>query len=164
VKRKKRGLIGKVLLGLLALLKAVLVGIIALIAVCWLLFSGIELLWKAQEYKYYAQEENFVEVTGEVEHLAWNEEEERVAFSLTSRPEGFVEATFDIEGDSFYIVADKGGAEHLKVGAVVTFMAAPRYFGDGYIVPAASLTVDGVELLSFEEGYENLLGMYRPFS
>ena len=164
MKRKKRGLIGKVLLGLLALLKAVLVGILALIAVCWLLFGGIELLWKAQEYKYYAQEENFVEVTGEVKHLAWNEEEERVAFSLTARPEGFVEATFDIEGDNFRVVADKGGAEHLKVGAVVTFMAAPRYFGDGYIVPAASLTADGVELLSFEEGYENLLGMYRPFS
>ena len=39
----------------------------------------------------------------------------------------------------------------------VSFMTAPRYFGDGYIMPIVEISVDGEELLSFEEGYENLL-------
>ena len=162
--RRKRGWIGNILLGILALIKVAFLGIVGLIAVIWLLFHGIELLWGIQEYQYYAQEENFVEVTGEVGHLAWNEEGERVAFSLTERPEGFVDVEFDIEDDNFRIVANKEGAEYLQLGATVTFMAAPRYFGDGYTVPAASLRVDGVELLSFEEGYENLLRSYQMFS
>lgn len=162
--RRKGGWIGNILLGVLALIKAAFLGIVGLIAVIWLLFSGIELLGNIQEYQYYAQEGNFVEVTGEVGHLSWNEEDERALFSLTELPEGFSDVDFDLEEDNFRIVADREGAAYLQVGATVTFMAAPRYFGNGYTVPAASLSVDGIELLSFEEGYKNLLNTYKPFS
>ena len=47
--------------------------------------------------------------------------------------------------------------QKVQLGTTVSFMTAPRYFGDGYIMPIVEISVDGEELLSFEEGYENLL-------
>ena len=51
----------------------------------------------------------------------------------------------------------KGYPAEIQLGTTVSFMTAPRYFGDGYIMPIVEISVDGEELLSFEEGYENLL-------
>ena len=65
------------------------------------------------------------------------------------------------QGESFQNVIDNGGEEYLKLGTRVTFVSAPRYFGDGYDVPIVALSIDGKELLSFEEGHKNLMDSYR---
>lgn len=36
-------------------------------------------------------------------------------------------------------------------------MTAPRYFGDGYVMPIVAISVDGEQLLDYEEGYANFM-------
>ena len=59
------------------------------------------------------------------------------------------------------IVLQRGILQKVQLGTTVSFMTAPHYFGDGYIMPIVEISVDGEELLSFEEGYENLLEWLR---
>ena len=59
------------------------------------------------------------------------------------------------------MVLRNGILDKLETGDEITFVAAPEYFGDGYVVPIVAITVDGEELLSFDEGYENLMETYR---
>ena len=35
-----------------------------------------------------------------------------------------------------------------------------KYFGDGYSMPIVSISVNGEVLLSFDEGFENLMKLY----
>ena len=49
----------------------------------------------------------------------------------------------------------------IKIGDRVVFSSAQRYFGDGYVMPIVQLDVNGEELLSFEEGYHNLLSWLK---
>lgn len=43
---------------------------------------------------------------------------------------------------------------------LITFVSAPEYFGDGYCMPIVALSVNGEELLTFDEGVENLIAQY----
>ncbi len=45
--------------------------------------------------------------------------------------------------------------EKLKIGNSIEFVTAPKYFGDGYVMPIVAISVDGEALLSFDEGFEN---------
>ena len=67
------------------------------------------------------------------------------------------DVSFKLVGANREIVLQRGILQKIQLGTTVSFMTAPRYFGDGYIMPSVEISVDGEELLSFEEGYENLL-------
>lgn len=47
--------------------------------------------------------------------------------------------------------------EQIKIGDTIQFVTAPKYFGDGYVMPIVAISVDGEVLLEFEEGYANFL-------
>ena len=64
---------------------------------------------------------------------------------------------FEIVGENLSIVKEKGIKQKIALGDEVEFISAPRYFGDGYVMPIVEITVDGETLLEFEEGYANLL-------
>ena len=74
----------------------------------------------------------------------------------------FGDYQFVVKGKSMEFITEKGIKDKIKVGSVVEFTAAPGIFGDGYAIPLVAITVDGDELLTFDEGYENLLDMYIP--
>ena len=50
--------------------------------------------------------------------------------------------------------------EKIEPNSVVEFTSAPAFFGNGYLMPIVQLSVNGEILLSFEEGYANLLELY----
>ena len=127
------------------------------------LIKGIDLIWTVQEYKYYSNEENFMEITSEINHIVWSHSEQRVTIGLSDVPETFSDNCFDIDGDSFSIVVENNGEEYLKLGTSVTIITAPRYFGDGYIMPIVAIKTGEQELLNYEDGYKGLMESYRIF-
>lgn len=52
---------------------------------------------------------------------------------------------------------------YLKLGEKVTFITAPRYFGDGYTMPIVAIKTEEKELLKFEDGYKNLIESYHLY-
>ncbi|HIV47949.1 MAG TPA: hypothetical protein H9749_09110, partial [Candidatus Acutalibacter stercorigallinarum] len=64
---------------------------------------------------------------------------------------------FKIVGDNVQIVLENGISEKIKLGDTVEFVTAPRYFGDGYVMPIVAISVDGEQLLDYEEGYANFM-------
>lgn len=131
-----------------------------IIGTIFILFHGIELGWKIREYRYYSDEENFIEVTSEIDHIVWDHSEEELYLGFSDIPEIFSDETFDITGDSFGILIDKDAEQYLKMGVEVTFVTAPRYFGDGYVMPIVALKVGDYELLDYEDGYAALMKSY----
>ena len=60
-------------------------------------------------------------------------------------------------GDNLPIAQQNGIDEKIEIGDQVSFITAPRYFGDGYVMPIVESSVNEEELLSFEAGFSNLL-------
>lgn len=134
---------------------------IIIIGIIFIIFHGIELGWKIREYRYYSDEENFIEVTSEINHIVWDHSEEELYLGFSDIPEIFSDETFDITGDSFGILIDKDAEQYLKMGVEVTFVTAPRYFGDGYVMPIVALKAEDYELLDYEDGYAALMESYH---
>ena len=64
---------------------------------------------------------------------------------------------FKIVGENLKISQANEIDAKLKAGEQVSFITAPRYFGDGYVMPIVAISINGENLLDFEEGYQNLL-------
>ncbi len=111
---------------------------------------------KSEKQEYYKDKSNYITVNGTVESVySYNNEALLISFSYLDHK--FSASCFQICGKNLPIVQEKGIDYKLKAGDSVVFTTAPGFFGDGYIMPIVAITVDGEELLSFDEGYENLL-------
>ena len=126
---------------------------IFLILCTMVLFTGCARI----DTRYYADQSNYVTVTGTVSHIAYDEEETALYIGIEECPEGFSDTTFKLTGDGLTIAQERGIDELLQVGGEITFTAAPRYFGDGYVVPLAAISVGEQCLLEFEQGYDGLM-------
>lgn len=60
-------------------------------------------------------------------------------------------------GKNLLIVRENKIDEKIEIGDRIEFITAPKYFGDGYVMPIAEITVNGEKLLAFEEGFPNFL-------
>ena len=120
-----------------------------------LLLSACGLDKKQQEY--YSDKDNYIESTGEISFINCVDEEESIYLGFTELSENFEDTCFKIVADNYFIVKENGLLEKIEEGTVVKFMTAPKYFGDGYVMPIVAISVDGEEFLTFDEGYENLL-------
>lgn len=109
-----------------------------------------------REREYYSHKENYVEAKGTVEHIAYDVESEALYLAFSDLTPRFSDVNFKIVGDNLTIVKENGIDDKLELGDEVYFISAPRYFGDGYTMPIVGITVDGEELLEFEDGFENL--------
>ena len=135
----------------------------------WLRLSVIVLLlgvlfqlsscYNAENRKYYADKNNYVAATGTVSYIRYDTSPTTwvcIAFD-DLEPNVFSENCFKLIGDNADITLKRGIKEKLKEGDHIEFISAPQYFGDGYIMPIVAITVNGEELLTFEEGYAGLL-------
>ncbi|MBQ8236369.1 MAG: hypothetical protein IJZ37_06790 [Clostridia bacterium] len=104
---------------------------------------------------YYADKDHYITATGVVDHIQLDEEGLYIGFSQMDHP--FDDDTFKIVGENLKIVQQKGIDDKLQKGDTVTIITAPKYFGDGYVMPIVSICIDGEILLNFEQGQENLL-------
>lgn len=131
----------------------------AIIVMC--ILWGLSGCQAAQMREYYEEKSNYIEAKGTVSHISYDEESESIYIDFSSTAPVFDDTCFKIVGDNCNIAKENGIEGILKIGSEVSFITAPQYFGDGYVMPIVGLTVDGEEILSFDEGYNNLLKWYR---
>lgn len=109
------------------------------------------------EEQYYSEKENYINVTGTIAHIKYNEDGDALYLGFSDLTPTCDDDTFKIVGENLTIVQANGIDEKLSIGNKIEFVTAPRYFGDGYVMPIVSITISGEELLTFEEGYTNFL-------
>lgn len=106
---------------------------------------------------YYSQKNNYINATGIISHISYNKDKTALYLGFSDLTPYFDDNSFKIVGDNLLIVQKKGIDEKIKIGDPVDFITAPRYFGDGYVMPIVEISVNSEELLDFEEGFINLL-------
>ena len=104
---------------------------------------------------YYADESNYITATGVVTHIKYSDETDALYLAFDQLDYPFSDNTFKIVGKNLKIVQENGIKAVLQMSDSVTFMAAPKYWGDGYVIPIVALIVDGDTLLNFEDGFDN---------
>jgi len=126
-----------------------------LVCTCLLLTACFSLTRK--EKAYYKERDNYITVTGIVADVHYNEDLEAFYFNFYELTPKLDDRYLKIVGDNVRIAEENGMMDRIGEGSVVEFVTAPRYFGDGYVMPIVALSCDGVCFLEFEEGYLNLL-------
>lgn len=106
---------------------------------------------------YYSQKSNYVNATGIVTHISYNEDKSILYLGFSDLSPQFDDSSFKIVGDNLSIAQHNGIDEKINIGDQVAFITAPRYFGDGYVMPIVQISINNEELLNFEEGFSNLL-------
>ena len=112
---------------------------------------------KYHEKEYYANFDHFITEEAVVEKINYNEEDNYIVLILGEIDETYQDNNFIIRSDNADIVLENGLLHTLQIGDVITFTSAPQIFGDGYMMPIVSLSVEGKELLNINIGYQNLM-------
>ena len=110
-----------------------------------------------EQIEYYSQMDNYIGVTGIVTSVKYDENARALYVEFSDLSVKLDDNCFKIIEENLKIAEENGIYEKLKIGELVTFITAPRYFGDGYVMPIVALSVNGKNILQFEEGYANLL-------
>lgn len=106
---------------------------------------------------YYSQKENYISATGIVINISYNEDMSVLYLGFSDLEPKFDDIDFDIVGDNLSIVRENGIDEKIKIGDQVDFITAPKYFGDGYVMPIVAISVNEEVLLNFQDGYDNFM-------
>ena len=128
---------------------------LAISLLCLLVFSTACTAQKMKEY--YSEKSNYVNATGIVTHISYNEDKSALYLGFSDLNPQFDDNSFKIVGDNLPIVLQNGIDQKIEIGDQVDFITAARYFGDGYVMPIVEISINEEELLSFEEGFANLL-------
>ena len=107
--------------------------------------------------EYYSQKENYISVTGTVSSIKYSEDATALYIDFYELSPVLDDTCFKIVGENLEIVKANRIDDKLKIGEQITFITAPKYFGDGYVMPIVAISISGENLLGFEEGYKNLL-------
>lgn len=68
---------------------------------------------------------------------------------------------FKVVGNNLKSLQKELGDDMIKVGDQIEFVTAPKYFGDGYVMPIVAMKRDSVELLSYDDGVRELIVWLR---
>lgn len=129
---------------------------IIIIALCIILVS-ICSCSSAKMIKYYSQKDNYIEATGTIIHLKYNDDRSALYVEFSNLDPKFDDVAFKIVGENLKILKEKQIDDKIKIGDRVRFISAPQYFGDGYVFPIVALSANGESLLEFNEGWNNLI-------
>ena len=131
--------------------------IVFILALCLAFLLSSCFGYTLKEKMYYSQKDNYVNAIGTIDHIAYTDDLTELYLGFTDLTPRFDGPTFKIVGDNLSIVEDRGITQKIKVGDRVEFITAPEYFGDGYVMPIVAISINGEELLTFDEGFPNLL-------
>ena len=129
------------------------------IIVFFILFSS-SCSYQYREKQYYSDQNNFIKDTAIVENIFLDEDSNTIYFWLDDVAEVFQGNTFIIKGTNVDEVIENNIFNMVQKGDLIDFISAPEYFGDGYCMPIVAISVDGQEILCFENGYKNLMKLY----
>ena len=134
---------------------------ISLIVASVLLYFFVFLPLRPSDFKkmlnYYSDTSVYRVVVGEVLDISGDLEENRIYIYLTEIPDGFSKNSFVIAGKPAAIAKKNGFEAKIKRGSRVELVSAPRYFWDGFHMYIVALSVEGEEVLSFDDGYAGLI-------
>lgn len=116
---------------------------------------------RQKELEYYSEKNNFISVTAEICYVKYDTENSVLYLAFSNLPEEFSDDHFKIIHKNLEIIKKNNGEKAFEIGNEITFITAPRYFGDGYIMPIISVSVGEEVLLEFEEGYKNFMEIYE---
>ncbi len=108
-----------------------------------------------EKIKYYSNEQNYIEITGTIDHVVFDDEQKVLYLGFSSLSQKTDDDCFKVVGDAYSIVM--ANKEYIQIGVTATFVTAPKYYGDGYVMPIVSLSVDGRNILAYEDGFSSLL-------
>jgi hypothetical protein len=111
----------------------------------------------SEKIKYYSQKENYISVAGTVSSIKYNEDSTALYVDFSELSPMLDDTCFKIVGENLEIVQGNNIDDKLKTDEQITFITAPKYFGDGYVMPMVAISIGEENLLEFEDGYENLL-------
>ena len=109
---------------------------------------------------YYSDTTNYIEAEGYIKSYHYNKESKAYYFVLQSDWLPQKEAgdpNFKIIGNGALILKENNVENELAPNSFIKFLYAPKYFGDGYVRPIVSLTVNDKILLTFDDGYQGLI-------
>ena len=109
-----------------------------------------------QMIDYYCEKDNYISATGVVTHITYSNSMDQIYIAFDEMDYSFSDNNFKIVGKSLTIAQENGLDAKLDIGDKVVFCCAPRYFGDGYVIPIVALSVEGEVLLDMDEGIVNL--------
>jgi len=142
--------------------------IVAFIVIVLLAFtSPLFYLWISdfaytmQEKKYYSEIDNFITDEAVVTNIIYNEKNNSVILWLSDIDKAYQDSTFKVNSANTDILFENGFFDNVKKGDKITYISAPGYFGDGYIMPIVALNKDNESFLTFSAGYENLMSQYN---
>ena len=110
----------------------------------------------AKKQEYYSQKSNYINAAGTVTHISYNEDNTALYLGFSELTPQFDDNSFKIVGDNLLIVQERGIDQKIQIGVQVDFITAPKYFGDGYVMPIVAISVKDEKILGFEEGFDNL--------
>ena len=126
------------------------------------LFMLVECSWVAREKSYYTEKDNFVAATATITSI--REYEDGTLYLELGQIESntvFSDIAFKLLPKSASKVRYEGFFAEVKTGDRITFVAAPRLFGDGYAVPIVCISAEGKEYLPFDIGHSHLMEYYE---
>ena len=106
---------------------------------------------------YYANRENYVSAGGSVDFLNYDEDFATLYIGFSDVSPTFDDTCFKLTGDNLKVARENGIDEKLTIGTSVTFVSAPKYYGDGYVFPMIALSIGDDCLLDADAGFENYL-------
>jgi len=112
---------------------------------------------KSTQTTYYSQRENYISVSGTISSIKYNENSSALYIEFSELSPVLDDSCFKIVEKNLQIAQANKIDYKLQVGKRIDFITAPKYFGDGYIMPIVAISIDGENLLNFEDGYKNLL-------
>ena len=136
--------------------KYVLKQAIGIISVA-LIFVSFTACNRKEMISYYRDESHYITATGIVSYISYNAYSNAWYLCFADLSFEFDDNCFKVVGENIPIVQGKIGNFNTLCGKEVSFVTAPKYFGDGYVMPLVSLTVDGETILNDQDGVANFL-------
>lgn len=125
---------------------------------CLIVLSGLLTSCLSIRYRiYYPVKDNYIEVSGVVIYMKYNKDHTELHIAFSDMDRKLDDRSFEIVGENLRIVEKNGIDDKIKIGDRVTFVTAPKYFGDGYIMPIVAISANGESLLDFDEGFKNFM-------
>ena len=111
----------------------------------------------SEQKQYYSEKDNYIEATGVVSFISYDDTNEIIYLGFSDLSPQFDDNSFKIVGANVDIAEENSIDQKIEIGTKVDFITAPRYFGDGQVMPIVAMSVDEDEILNFEEGFNNFL-------
>ena len=125
---------------------------------CLIVLSGLLTSCLSIRYRiYYPVKDNYIEVSGVVIYMEYSDDHTELYIAFSDMDCKLDDRSFEIVGENLRIVEKNGIDDKIKIGDRVTFITAPKYFGDGYVMPIVAISANGESLLDFDEGFKNFM-------